>query len=508
MADIALGESKQFDYTGNVQKITLFPGIYKIECYGASGGTSYPGLGGYTSGILQIFQIHDFFIYVGGKGQYARVCVGGWNGGGSANNVNSASGSGGGASDIRLVSGEWNDLDSLRSRIMVAGGGGGGGRYQGKGGNGGGLTGSNGNGATGGTQTAGGRSNGKFGIGANGPTTNYGKGCGGGGYYGGGTNASGDSYYHSGGGGSSFISGMEGCDAIDRNGNHTGQPIHYSGLYFTECKTQAGVNQGHGYVVITFIFENEKYDIITNQDIVVPNKTKAHQTETVSVVCNKDAYTCIRKWIINPSIDYTRINKTTIEFIMPSSDVNVGVMLEPNRLNANIYKNIFPEAVTNMNYINDVLDNTPTTLSDVVQANHGLELYDIVYKDKNGKYQKALAEDSKKAIAVGMVTKVSSPNVFTLMTTGKIEYQYLDYDDTSILYLSDKEPGKFVHYTSITNTVYIPVAIYTNNSIIINLQQGSIGDTLAPYTIEQTEFELYTQNELNDVIGQIVNGVK
>lgn len=39
-------------------------------------------------------------------------------------------------------------------------------------------------------------------------------------------------------GGSSFISGHEGCDAIkeeriENNIIHTGQSIHYSGLYFT-----------------------------------------------------------------------------------------------------------------------------------------------------------------------------------------------------------------------------------------------------------------------------------
>ena len=256
---MVVGDSKRFNYTGNVQEIRLFPGIYKIECYGASGGngdgnnSSYAGLGGYTSGILKIEENHNFFIYVGGQGTYAIVCTGGWNGGGSANNVRSASGSGGGASDIRLISGQWNNIDSLRSRIMVAGAGGGGGRYSAKGGNGGGLTGTNGNGSTGGTQTSGGTSNGKFGIGANGPTTNYGKGCGGGGYYGGGANAAGNSYYHSGSGGSSFISGMDGCNAIDENGNHTGQSIHYSGLYFTECKTQAGINRGNGYVIITML---------------------------------------------------------------------------------------------------------------------------------------------------------------------------------------------------------------------------------------------------------------
>lgn len=34
-------------------------------------------------------------------------------------------------------------------------------------------------------------------------------------------------------GGSSFISGHEGCDAIDEQGKHTGQSIHYSNKSFT-----------------------------------------------------------------------------------------------------------------------------------------------------------------------------------------------------------------------------------------------------------------------------------
>ena len=93
------------------------------------------------------------------------------------------------------------------------------------------------------------------------------------------------------------------------------------------------------------------------------------------------------------------------------------------------------------------------------------------------------------------------------MSTGKYDYHHLDFNDTSIIYLSDKEPGKLVHYSEITNTVYVPIAIYTNDSIIINIQQGSIGDTLAPYEPNKTDFELYTQNELDNLIYQIVNEV-
>ena len=94
------------------------------------------------------------------------------------------------------------------------------------------------------------------------------------------------------------------------------------------------------------------------------------------------------------------------------------------------------------------------------------------------------------------------------MTTGRFPYDNMDHDDTSILYLSDKSPGKLVHYTEITNTVYVPVAVYTDNSIIINIQQGSIGDKMVPYTVEELEFELYSEAELNDVVNQIISGVK
>lgn len=177
------------------------------------------------------------------------------------------------------------------------------------------------------------------------------------------------------------------------------------------------------------------------------------------------------------------------------------------RLNSNIYKNIFPDTVIDIEYISDLIDRTPTSAEDIVQENHGFELYDIVYLDSNGRYQKALAEDSARASVKGVVSRISSPNVFTLMDTGRIEYMSLDHDDTSILYLSDKLPGKLVHYLDIDNTVYIPVAIYTDNSIIVNIQKGSIGDVLTPYSDHEQLFESYTEHELNDIVNQIVNGV-
>ena len=181
--------------------------------------------------------------------------------------------------------------------------------------------------------------------------------------------------------------------------------------------------------------------------------------------------------------------------------------LEFLRLNSNIYKNIFPEVVTDMEYINKIIDNIPTSTASIHQDNHNLQIGDVVYLDDDKLYKKALAENTNKSNVVGVVSKVNSSNVFTLMNTGKIDYQHLDYTDTSILYLSDKIPGKLVHYSNISNTVYVPVAIYADNKIIVNIQQGSVGDTLAPYEQEISNFETYDIQDLDDIINQTIGGV-
>ena len=67
----------------------------------------------------------------------------------------------------------------------------------------------------------------------------------------------GDSITGTGAGGSSFVSGHDGCDAIkekstENNIIHTGQSIHYSGLYFTNTI----MIDGAGYNWTT---EKEKY---------------------------------------------------------------------------------------------------------------------------------------------------------------------------------------------------------------------------------------------------------
>ena len=266
-----VGQIWNYDYTGGVQSFTTpCDGMYKLETWGAEGGTgystyintaySYGGLGAYVSGDILLEYNKKLYIFVGEKGRngttvrvnFDSTIAGGWNGGGygvQRYNYNSYvhnSGSGGGSTDIRLVNDNWNNFNSLKSRIMVAAGGGGGSGHEGisPGGIAGGLIGgsaSNYSGywtiQTGASQSSGGYSNGngnngEFGIGANG-YLGSGSAGGGGGYYGGGAGAWGAAS-----GGSSFISGHNGCDAIDELSSsssikHTGQSIHYSGLKFT-----------------------------------------------------------------------------------------------------------------------------------------------------------------------------------------------------------------------------------------------------------------------------------
>ncbi len=118
-----------FSYTGDYQIYEVkYDGIYKLECWGASGGASRTdNKGGYTSGNIGLLKGQILYIYVGEEGNANVGNAGGlasYNGGGAGGNGSSGYGgsySGGGATDIRLVQGLWNNTDSLASRIMVAG---------------------------------------------------------------------------------------------------------------------------------------------------------------------------------------------------------------------------------------------------------------------------------------------------------------------------------------------------------------------------------------------------
>ncbi len=212
-----------YNYTGDYQEFTApASAFYTLEVWGASGGgnnlysdggnAGSPGRGGYSKGTVYLTAGEKLYIYVGSQGTYrtssAATVAGGYNGGGSATKKTSDHWtvfSGGGATDIRFASGNWNDASSLLSRLIVAGGGGGASMLTGYGGSGGGLTGtvSNQFSASAGSQTSGARGA-SFGKGADSSSSTndngWGSSGGGGGWYGGGTDN-----WGAGAGGSGFI---------------------------------------------------------------------------------------------------------------------------------------------------------------------------------------------------------------------------------------------------------------------------------------------------------------
>jgi len=157
-----------YSYTGKAKTFEApVSAYYKIELWGAQGmdynADTPGGKGAYTAGTIYLKKGEKVYLYIGGKGVNKTP---GYNGGSAPGTTTDGTYyAGGGATDVRLENGEWNNFDSLKSRIMVAAGGAGSGYYSGviKGGAGGalvGLSGTQSGGgashtvATGGTQTS------------------------------------------------------------------------------------------------------------------------------------------------------------------------------------------------------------------------------------------------------------------------------------------------------------------------------------------------------------------
>ena len=150
---VPVGSVKNFGYTGAVQSITLPAGTYKLQCWGAQGGSNAAystygitaqagGKGGYSEGVITLTKSTTVYVFVGGQGYSSGK--GGFNGGGGGTGTCTATvddvfgytkiGGGGGATDIALVTSSMNYLSnrtnrssaSLLSRMIVAGGGSGG----------------------------------------------------------------------------------------------------------------------------------------------------------------------------------------------------------------------------------------------------------------------------------------------------------------------------------------------------------------------------------------------
>jgi hypothetical protein len=299
--DFSFVKKKEFLYPCGENKISCYPievflpvGVYQFECYGASGGTSGNGTGGYgayVSGNIKLNSIKRMFLFIGAKG-HTTVGQPSFNGGGRGhlNSRSNGGTSGGGSTDIRLKNS--TELDGLVSRIIVAGAGGGGESYakSANGGNAGIFSGEGGkisiHSEVGSSITSseganvidggkGGRcvleygrqcdhfdtfhgQNGGFGFGGNGPIYSYGSG-GESGYFGGGGGAVSHYVVGTGAGGTSYVSGYEGFHTFELENNelkNTNSEKYSSGLIFYDVVLKGGNEtkyDGDGKVIITRI---------------------------------------------------------------------------------------------------------------------------------------------------------------------------------------------------------------------------------------------------------------
>ena len=265
-------------------------GYYKLEVWGAQGGTTYSsGYGGYSVGIINLTKNEKLYINIGGQGtvEFEVEILGGYNGGGKGRRVSGtgSSASGGGATHIATQSGLLSSLETNKDKIIiVAGGGGGSGNWDSglKAGSGGGYIGANGTDANsaydfnkygiGGTQSSGGYSydNNTIGIGQFGQggfyTGNQSNG-GGGGYYGGGASSEKSA---GGGGGSGYIGNnilkekvmyCYGCEesngtttkTISTTGTSTERDTTNCPNGYSESPISKCAKVGNGYARITYL---------------------------------------------------------------------------------------------------------------------------------------------------------------------------------------------------------------------------------------------------------------
>ena len=265
--------------------------------------------------MINLNENDVLYVYVGEHGDNLKETS--YNGGGAGGNGGNGwygGSSGGGATDVRTVSGNWDDFSSLKSRIMVAAGGGGDGdyNYSGQNSSAGGLTGYKGNYyqghgdlyayGYGGTQTAAGANGnnvydgtgtataGGFGYGASSlsQSDRGGSGGGGGGYFGGGAGgatAKGGAG-HGGGGGSSYISGHAGCLAI--NGSSTSDNITLKdGCTSSSTSIDCSKHYSGKYFKNTIMIDGQGYNWTTTKGTLV-NQTQPDGTSAVGH--NGDGY--------------------------------------------------------------------------------------------------------------------------------------------------------------------------------------------------------------------------
>lgn len=138
------GNSSDFPFlTAGTYTVSLYPGLWQIECWGAQGGgtiyktvdgeeledtTKSGGHGGYARTTILVTSNVDVYAVVGSQPSDYN---GGFNGGGSSAAYSGLGGNcigygGGGATHVALVDGMLSTLSDFKSQVILVAGGGGG----------------------------------------------------------------------------------------------------------------------------------------------------------------------------------------------------------------------------------------------------------------------------------------------------------------------------------------------------------------------------------------------
>ena len=354
----------EFSYTGSEQTFTApADGYYKLETWGAQGGThstSIGGYGGYSVGVVKLSQGQQLYINVGGTTDSSS---GGYNGGGTGvNNTYGTGRGGGGATHISTSTGLLSAKSSQKDTILIVSGGGGGGaswtdgdQYY-SGGSGGGISGVAGNKHTSGTTTTGGTqtSGGSFGRGNNG-TSGWAGGAGSG-YYGGTSGSS-----TAGAGGSGYIANgslltydgvtkhMYCYNCTTSTADSTRTESNGTSSCTSETATADCAKAGAGYAKITLIKADSALSLIptVNMKSTVANITVNIKNTTGSDLSSNNIY----KYYISTS---------EISLVGGSwNDYTPGTAFTANGLNETKYLWLYSISTSN-GTINDDLDNKDT----------------------------------------------------------------------------------------------------------------------------------------------------
>lgn len=118
------------------------------------------------------------------------------------------------------------------------------------------------------------------------------------------------------------------------------------------------------------------------------------------------------------------------------------------------------------------VSNGDSVKTNITQASHGFTTYSVVRLD-GVNYVKAIADDSDRSEAIGIVTSITSPNEFELTTSGKFSISAALFTPGTVYFLSETTSGSLTSTEpTASGTVSKPVVIAdtTTSGYFVNMR--------------------------------------